>query len=233
MARVAIIGRGAIGTALAPLLEADGHTILPVGRNALQQALDWKPDVAVEAAGHAALGEYGPAVLQRGIPLIAASVGALADDELHEALLAAARHGKTQLHLPSGAIAGIDALAALPGPVTVEYTGTKPTHAWPTGTQDGTFFEGSARDAARLYPKNANVAATLALASSGLDETRVRLIADPKATGNSHAWRASGGGSEIAVSVSNQPTPDNPGSSALTVHSLRRTVRNLTTVLSI
>lgn len=241
MARIGIIGRGAIGTALAPLLEADGHDIRSMGRgDDLQQLIAWRPELVIEAAGQAALTQHGAYVLGNGIPLIAASVGALADDQLRATLLSAAQDGGTQLHVPAGAIAGIDALAALPGQVQVTYTGTKPSHAWPQGTPQGVFFEGTARQAAQQYPKNANVAATLALAANsqrdaaaGLDETMVKLVSDPIATGNSHEWVGSGGGSEVKVSVRNVPTAENPGSSALTIHSLHRTVRNLTSALSL
>ncbi|MEM1364469.1 MAG: aspartate dehydrogenase domain-containing protein [Pseudomonadota bacterium] len=229
MARIAIIGRGAIGKALAPLLQEDSHEVMLMGRgDALAHVLEWQPHFAVEAAGQDALAEHGIAILKAGVPLIAASVGALADDELRTALRGAAEEGQTRLHLPAGAIAGIDALAALPGPVQITYTGTKPSHAWPKGTSQGVFFEGSARQAAQQYPKNANVAATLALAVDGLDTTRVKLVSDSSATGNSHEWTATGGGSQIEVAVRNAPTAQNPGSSALTVHSLHRTIRNLT-----
>ncbi|MEO0497517.1 MAG: aspartate dehydrogenase domain-containing protein [Pseudomonadota bacterium] len=199
----------------------------------MQDILAWQPKLVVEAAGQTALVQHGACILDAGVPLIAASVGALADDSLHRALMAAAQRGETQLHIPAGAIAGIDALAAMPDPVQVTYTGTKPSHAWPDGTPEGTFFEGTAREAARQYPKNANVAATLALAVDGFDKTSVRLVSDPQAKGNSHAWIGSGGGSEISVSVRNVPTAHNPGSSALTIHSLHRTVRNLTLAIAL
>lgn len=237
---IGLIGRGAIAQALAPLLRADGHDVLSLVRSArgegevyeLAGLLAADPQVIVEAAGQGALAEHGEAILRAGVPLVAASVGALADDALLSRLRTAAREGGTRLHLPPGAIAGIDAVAALPE-AALSYEGTKPPAAWPSGTPEGTFFEGTAREAATLYPKNANVAATLALAGPGLDAVRVRLTCDPAASANVHAWTASGAGTCMTVRVENEAAPGNAATSALTVHSLHRAVRNLTSEISI
>ncbi|MEO0386605.1 MAG: aspartate dehydrogenase domain-containing protein [Pseudomonadota bacterium] len=233
---IGVIGRGAIATALIPLLRADGHAVVSLVRSApgpdqvseLPALLATQPALVVEAAGHDALAQIGTAVLCAGVPLIAASVGALADDALHARLRQAAQDGGTRLHLPAGAVGGVDALAALPGAVTLRYTGTKPPRAWPNGTPEGTFFEGTARAAARRYPKNANVAATLALAGPGLDATHVTLRSDAKAAGNTHAWEATGAGIALSMAVTSLPTEGNAATSALTVHALHRSVRNLT-----
>ena len=247
--RLGLIGYGAIARALTGLIDPPEAATALV-RSALGDAPDWlravtdaealiaaRPDLVVEAAGHGALAAYGPAILRAGIPLVAASTGALADDVLLETLREAAAAGGTRLHLPAGAIGGIDILAAVAeaGDLTLRYTGTKPPAAWrgtPAAEMDlaarTTIFEGTAREAARLYPKNANVAATLALAGAGWERTAVMLVSDPEARGNAHAWTADGPLGAIAFESRSLPAPGNAASSMATVHSLHRAIRNLT-----
>ena len=202
-------------------------------------ALKTEVDVALECAGHAGLAAHGPAVLSAGIDLGIVSIGALADPALAESLEAAAKAGGASLTILSGALAAVDALAAarIGGLDRVVYTGRKPPRAW-TGTPAEaltdlaaltaafTLFDGSARDAARQFPKNANVAATIGLAGLGLDGTRVRLVADPAATGNTHEVEADGAFGSLRVSLSGKPLPTNPKSSALTAMSAARFLVN-------
>lgn len=197
------------------------------------------PDLVVECAGHEALATLVPELLERGIPAIVASVGALADTLVAERLESAARAGRARLTLVPGAIAGIDALAAASaGLRSVTYTGRKPPIGWlGTAAEDkvdlrglretAQIFIGTAREAARLYPRNANVAATIALAGMGLDETKVVLYADPTVTRNTHEVHAIGAFGELRVQVSAATLPDNPKTSALAALSVARAVRNM------
>jgi aspartate dehydrogenase len=205
-----------------------------------------RPDLLVECAGHKAIEEHVLPALERGIACLIVSVGALSEPGLVERLEAAAARGNTRIELLPGAIGGIDALSAakVGGLDAVNYTGRKPALAWKntpaeqvcrldTLSEATVIFDGSAREAARLYPKNANVAATLSLAGLGLDRTRVTLIADPHSEENVHQVEARGAFGRFEMSLRGKPLAANPKTSALTVYSVVRALGNHAHAISI
>lgn len=214
-----------------------GHSQVPVISSV--SAFPERPDLVLDCAGHAALREHGQQILELGIPLITVSAGAFADDELYEALSRSAEASGTQLQIVSGAIGGLDVLsAAAVGELRkVTYRGTKPPMSWSgTPAEDSldlvklskatTHFKGTAREAARLYPRNANVAASVALAGVGFDRTDVELVADPSVSRNIHEIIAEGEFGNLAIKIEGRALPDNPKSSALAAMSVVREVQN-------
>ena len=116
----------------------------------------------------------------------------------------------------------------------MRYTSTKPPEAW-RGTPaeqahdlaalagPTVLFSGAAAEAARLYPKNANLAATVAIAGGlGMQRTHVTLVADPACAGKGNTGRieASGAHGTLSVECCNAAAPDNPKTSATTGLSL-------------
>lgn len=186
-------------------------------------------DLAVELAGQSAVEALGPRLLRRGISLMTLSAGALAQDALRDELRAAAAQGGARIMVPVGAIAGLDGLQALrrAGLQQVVYTSTKPPRAWKSTWAERlvnldqlrartVFFDGTARQAAQLFPKNANLAAVVALAGLGLDATQVVLAADPELGQNMATVDAQGLHSSLKVVVMGRSQPSNPKSSLIT-----------------
>ena len=126
------------------------------------------------------------------------SCGALLDN--FDLVELARRHGGRIL-VPSGALLGLDAVAAAAedGISSVHMITRKPPrgllgapylveNAIDIGglTRPKCVFTGTARDAARGFPANVNVAAALALAGIGPDRTTIEIWADPNVTRNTH-----------------------------------------------
>lgn len=255
---VVLIGFGAIGQAIYRRLQGSAlitvsHVVVRAA--GLEKAISVIEDMSatirvvtevplgaqlcLECAGHEALSSHVIDALRHGVECAVLSTGALAQAGLPERLSDAALQGGTQVHLLSGAIGGMDALGAarLGGLDEVTYTGRKPPASWspaPASTREATvILQATAREAARLYPKNANVAATVALAGLGLDQTQVRLISDPSITDNVHEIHAKGAFGEMKIEFRGKPLADNPKTSALTVLSALRFLHNRANSLTI
>ncbi|MFI5269461.1 MAG: aspartate dehydrogenase, partial [Chloroflexota bacterium] len=248
-----IIGVGAIGSYLANAIHAGkagatsllGVADIPQTEPRLREVAErcgckWEtdplrltelePDIVIEAAAQQALRQYAIPLLERGVDLLAMSVGALADPDFLAQLQAAIVRTGRKLYVPSGAIGGIDVLraAAVDGIEEARLTTTKP----PAGLRGApyleehpvdldaiqeptTLFKGSVADAVHGFPQNVNVAAILNLASTGAKSISVEVVADPGSDRNVHEIYARGTFGEMTLRVANVPSPDNPKTSHL------------------
>jgi aspartate dehydrogenase len=195
----------------------------------------------IEAASQQAVKEYAKEVVTKKKSLLIMSVGALLDDAFMKELTATASTTWSRIYLPSGAVAGIDGLlsAASIGIDEVTLTSTKP----PEGlkgvkylqdkgidvtkiTKPTVVYEGTAADAVSLFPKNINVSAIVSLAVGR--SVKVKIVADPNATTNTHEIHAKGPFGELTTKTSNVPSPTNPKTSYLAALSAIATLKKVT-----
>jgi aspartate dehydrogenase len=256
--RVGLIGLGAIGRDVVSCLSArenppmilvlrrvssDGEARFSHVQDvaSVEALLEMQPDLVVEAAGQAALEQIGPVILDAGVSLVAASAGALVqstgDGTLGEVLAAKAKASGARLIIPSGAIGGLDylaAVAALPN-TTVIYTSRKPPAAWrdeleqrgqwaEAQSRPTELFRGSVQEAAQLYPRNLNVAATLALVKGTCQSISVRVVVDPEAAGNTHEIEIFSAAGRARFEFINEPSPANPKTSMVTALSVVQSI---------
>ena len=203
-------------------------------------------EVLVDCAGHAGLQAHGAAALGAGVDVLTVSIGALAEQGLYDDLTASARAGGSACYLATGAIGVLDAVAAgaVGGLSRVQYTGRKPPGGWRGSpaeavldldalTEATAHFEGTAREAALGYPKNANVAAAVALAGTGFDATQVRLIADPGVTENIHEIEAEGAFGRLTFQIAGNTLASSPRTSALAAMSVVKALRDRSAAIRI
>ena len=261
MKKIALLGCGAIGTQIALAIDsgkipAQLTQIYDQSKEAalkLDSKLKNKPiivenshllssgpvDLVVETASQQAVKDVALSVLQNKKDLMIMSVGALLDSSVFEVLSDACKEFSKTIYLPSGAIAGLDALKSVKNELeSVTLTTTKN----PNSLRGAKFFEtsdidldkiekptvlfdGTAQQAVKLFPANINVAALLSLVGLGNERTKVKIIADPNTDKNTHQIEAIGKFGKMNFSIQNIPDETNPKTSKLAILSSIETLR--------
>lgn len=198
-------------------------------------------DIVVEAASQQAVTVFAAPILEAHKDLMIMSAGALADKGFLSKLLRIASDMDSRIYVPTGAIAGVDAIRSVRHMLdAVELRTTKNPKALAGApffsernievqgiTENTVLYEGPAAEAVKLFPANVNVAAVLSLAGLGAEKTMVRIIADPRAETNRHEIIATGSFGEIRIAVNNVPSPGNPKTSFLAVLSAIECLRSI------
>lgn len=202
-------------------------------------------DFLIEAASPQAAQQVVQTCLRFRKPALLMSGGALV---FQPGLLKKIVQSAVRFFLPSGAVAGIDGLHAsreaglrrvvlttskslrsLEGaPFFEKYPAKKKLH----GAKE-IIFKGNVAQAVRLFPKNLNVAALLALAGLGPRKTQVRVQAFRKLAENIHEVEIESRAGTIYIRAKNLPHPDNPRTSAMAIYSAQALLKKIFSKLSL
>ncbi|PJI41013.1 MAG: aspartate dehydrogenase [Ferrovibrio sp.] len=201
-------------------------------------------DIVVECAPSALLADITRPALKAGKKVLVYSVGALISNW---DLVEFARQHKGQIIVPSGALLGLDAVAAAAeGTIhEVRMITRKPVRGLlgaPYLTQNNIdisnlkeatkIFDGTAREAAVGFPANLNVAVALSLAGVGPDLTKLEIWADPNLTRNTHRIVVNSDSALLQMEIQNIPS-ENPKTGRITALSGLSMLRKLSEPLSV
>ena len=184
-------------------------------------------DLILECAAPVSVKEYAPKVLEHGIDMIVMSIGALMDKKFYSELEDLAKKNNAKVHLPSGAIVGLDGIKAVSKFGLKEVTLTTRKSPKSLGKDIDTeeiLFEGKASDAVKEFPLNINVAATISLACQ--KDIDVKIIVDPKVDRNVHEIVAKGDFGVFKTRTENLPCEANPKTSMLAALSAIRLLKS-------
>jgi aspartate dehydrogenase len=200
-------------------------------------------DVVVECIPAAHFRALAEPVLRAGKTLMPLSVGALLD---HDDLIVVAKSHGGRIVVPSGAILGLDAIrATAEGRIDSVKIVTRKPPAGLAGapmlaargvsldgiTEPVLLFSGTAREAAKGFPANLNVAVAVSLAGIGPDKTWIDVWADPGVTRNTHTIVVKSDSSDLTMTIENRPSVENPRTGTITALSVIAALRRLTAPL--
>lgn len=265
--KIGIVGCGTIGSYLAEAIEkrflklAQLFALCDIDRDkaeSLKEKTSSDPeilsldelvnasDLIIETASAKVAAEVAERALQRNKDVMIMSIGGILDQakQLFELAISKGSH----IYLPSGALAGLDAVksAAMAKISKATLITRKPAKGL-TGApylaenkidlsqikEETVIFEGSAAEAVRGFPKNVNVCAALSLAGIGPEKTRVKILTSPEYKTNSHEIELEGDFGRLFAKTENLPAPENPKTSFLASLSAIATLKNILDVVKI
>lgn len=201
-------------------------------------------DVIVECLPPALFREVAVSAIQRGRIFMPLSVGRLLENS---DLIDRAKETGARILVPTGALLGLDAVraAAEGGIRSVKMVTRKP----PAGLEGAPYlsehnisitgiteprkvFEGSAREGARGFPANVNVAAALGLAGIGPDRTQLEIWADPTVTRNTHTITVDADVVRFTMTIEGVPS-ENPRTGRIVAPSTIAALRGLVSELKV
>lgn len=202
-------------------------------------------DVIVEGLPPAAFRSVAAAAIEGARIFMPLSVGQLLENW---DLVDRARETGARILVPTGALIGLDAVrAAAEGDIrSVTMITRKP----PGGLEGAPYlkqhgislaglkeplkvFDGSAREGARGFPANVNVAAALSLAGIGPDRTRLEIWADPAVDRNMHRIEVDADTARFGMWIENVPSVENPRTGKITALSAVAALRGLVSELKV
>ncbi|MBI4044757.1 MAG: aspartate dehydrogenase [Candidatus Diapherotrites archaeon] len=234
--RVGILGGGTIGSSLVEMMKKESLLELvfvfdkrkeKTTVQSLEEGLSLGVELVVEAASAEALTELCILVLEKA-DLLVLSGSAFADKKIEAAARNVCKKNGHAVFVSPGAILGLDGISAVKNQITrASITTTKNPSGFSRNDKKKTvLFEGSARKACELFPRNVNVAATLALNSLGFDKTRAKIVSDPSVKANTHEITVEGSFGKFYISVENKPSK-NPKTSALAAYTTLQMIKNI------
>ena len=217
-----------------------GNRIRLVAAEALAQSCD----VVVECLPPAMFRSVALSVIDAARIFMPLSVGQLLENW---DLVARAKDKGARILVPTGGLIGLDAVrAAAEGTIRSVTMITRK----PPGGLDGApylvergislnnlqaplkVFDGMAREGARGFPQNVNVAAALSLAGLGPDRTRLEIWADPALDRNTHRIEVDADTARFSMMIENVPS-DNPRTGRIVALSTVAALRGLVSELKI
>ena len=201
--------------------------------------------VIIECAPSVAVTQIVRPAAEAGRTIVTVSAAALIENM---GLVDVARMNGGRIILATGALLGFDAVrAAAKGVIySVRMVTRKPPRALLGApyleanhiditnlSEPLQLFAGSAREGARGFPANVNVAAALALAGIGPDRTELEIWADPSLNRNTHTIRVDADSVRFEMTIENVPTPEKPGTGRVTALSVIAALESLTSALRV